>query len=121
MKIQFVLSLFVSITLFALCPSSAFAFGAIAVADNDGKTRPVFIVIGYDSDNKASQAVLDKCRLNGGATCRVVLNFERCGSIATSNTSYGVGSGVTGKIARNRSLDNCGDNCTVSANDCEDY
>jgi hypothetical protein len=49
------------------------------------------------------------------------LIFERCGSIATSSNSYGVGSAPTGRHARNKSLRQCGDNCRVADNRCEDY
>jgi len=122
MKYIFISILIVSTILVTLCPSSTFALGAIAVSDNDEKTQPVHaLVLGYDTENNASQAALDQCRLKGGSSCKVVLNFERCGSIATSKTSFGVGSGVTGRIARNKSLRNCGDNCRISANDCENY
>ena len=122
MKNIVILFMLVSATLLALCPSPTFALGAIAVAENEGKGQPVFaFVIGHDSAEKASKAALDKCMLNGVGNCKVVLNFERCGSIATSNTSYGVGEGVDGKIARNRSLRNCGEECSVAGQECEDY
>lgn len=105
-----------------LCPLSASASGAIAVADKGGKGQLVFaIVVGYDSAEKASKAALDKCISSGATDCNVVLNFERCGSIATSDTSYGVGWGVDGKIARNMSLRNCGEECRVAGNECENY
>jgi len=122
MKNILILFMLVSATLVALCPSSTFALGAIAVADNGGKGQPVFaIVIGYDYAEKASKAALDNCMSSGGANCKVVLNFERCGSVATSNTSYGVGGGVDGRIARNLSLRNCGEGCRVAGNECETY
>jgi ABC-type sugar transport system substrate-binding protein len=122
MKKILILSVMVSEILFAFCPSSTFALGAIAVANNQGKGQPVFaVVIGYNSDEDASKAALDQCASNGATNCTVVLNFERCGSIATSATSYGVGYGVTGRFARNMSLRNCGDDCSVAENKCEDY
>ena len=108
--------------LLLLIPIKVFALGAIAVAENTGKGQSVYVIVsGYTTGAEAIQQALNKCKDRGGIACKIVLEFERCGSIATSAKSFGVGSGVTGKIARNMSLRSCGDDCRVFANECEDY
>lgn len=110
-----------AVTLCALAPSGAFAFGAIAVAGGAEKGQPVFgIVTGHATPAKASKAAFDKCKANGGVNCKVAAVFEKCGSIAASDTTSGIGWGNTGRIARNLSLRNCGDDCRVIGNECEE-
>lgn len=123
MKKETMLLLFVAVTVFVLSPLSVFAMGAIAFDDNGGKGQPdFFIVVGEDTSEKATEAVLKKCLASGKTGCRVLVNFERCGSVAASDKSFGAGWGITGRIARNMSLRNCGNgDCSVILNECEDY
>ena len=107
--------------LFLFVPSATFASGAIAVDANwSKKGPPVYaIVIGYDSVEEASRAAFRKCMTNGGSRCGVVANFDKCGAFAYSATSSGTGWGLTGRIARNMALRNCGDNHIAVASECE--
>lgn len=103
-------------------PSSSLAIGAIAVAERVGKTPPVVaLVTKYNSVQEASKAAVAQCAANGGRSCRVVTGFEKCGAVAASDNSMGVGEGVTGRIARNASLRSCGDGeCRVLDSACEE-
>lgn len=110
------------IVVVGLMPSIVLAFGAIAIAERKGGEQPVIgIVTKYRSGREAAQAAFAQCVANGGKNCRVVLEFERCGSISVSGASMGTGEGITGRNARNMSLRSCGgDDCRVVANECED-
>lgn len=112
-----------SLGMLVLFPASSYAFGAIAVADSKGNGEPIFgIVTKYANKGAAGLAAIAKCTANGGKGCRVVIEFERCGSIAASASSFGVGEGITGRSARNMSMRLCRvDECRVIGNECEDY
>ncbi|MDD2581603.1 MAG: DUF4189 domain-containing protein [Desulfuromonadaceae bacterium] len=119
-KLNF-LSLVAPVIYFALFPQPSFGQGAIAVSEKVDAAPPIFaIVVGHNNAASAENAALDKCISNGGKKCSVVLNFEKCGAIANSTSSYGVGSGTTGRIARNHALRSCGDDCRVVEYQCED-
>ena len=80
------------------------------------------IVVGYKTVAEAEKAAIDKCMANGGANCRVVGKFERCGAIAASDVAFGIGVGSSGRLARNKALSVCGSvECQVLDNACEDY
>lgn len=109
--------------LLVLSPSISCARGAIAVDDSQGGDALIFaVVVGATSENEAVKAALAKCISKGGMKCQVLQTFERCGAVAVSNKSYGVGWGIRGRNARIMSLRNCGsDECSVVDNQCEDY
>ena len=105
-----------------LAPSSLLALGAIAVAERSGGGQPITgIAANYRTGVEATDAAIAQCVSNGGRNCRIVLEFERCGSIAVSDKSIGAGKGNTGRIARNASLRSCGgEECRVIGNECEE-
>lgn len=111
------------LVLFVLSPSLSCARGAIAVDDSRGGGALIFaIVVGAPSEGEAAKAALAKCITKGGMKCQVLQTFERCGAVAVSNKSYGIGWGIRGRNARIMSLRNCGsDECSVVDNQCEDY
>mgnify|MGYP000950559122 CR=1 FL=1 len=111
------------VVLFVLSPSVLCARGAIAVDDSRGEGSLIFaIVIGGSTENEAAKAALAKCMSKGGMKCQVLQVFERCGAVAASSKSYGVGWGIRGRNARIMSLRNCGsDECNVVDSQCEDY
>ena len=123
MRNTMILPVLLFLLVFVFCPALSFAFGAIAVADKGTNGPPVFAIItGQKTMQDAIKAALVKCTGNGGANCNIVATFERCGAVAASGKSFGVGWGITGKHARIMSLRNCGsDDCNVIANECEDY
>ena len=99
---------------------AAFAAGAIAVSDNGGKGAPVYLTVsGKGSVGEASRVVIKKCIDSGLVQCKVIVTFDKCGAYATSSTSSGAGWGITGRIARNMALRNCGDGCSIVANECD--
>jgi hypothetical protein len=105
-----------------IIPGLAHAFGAIAIDSSAGKQPPIYaIVVGKPSERAAADAATNACITKGGTNCTVVATFEHCGSFAASATSYGAGWGATGRHARNMSLRQCGDDCRVIENLCEDY
>jgi len=119
-KKPLLVSMLLSASLTVLAPTSAPAFGAIAVDDNKAARGSAFaIVVNQDSAYKAAHAAVGRCRSNGGKNCRVVANFEKCGAFATSATAYGAGTGVRRKSARNMALRNCGDDCEIVGVECE--
>lgn len=104
-------------------PASVFAFGAIATEPSKPVGQPVaVIVVGYKSQGEATAAAIAKCTAQGGKQCAVIASFDRCGALATSPHTSGVGWGITGRDARNRALRSCNnDDCRVVLNACEDY
>lgn len=63
-------------------------YGAIAYAPTGewGKSRNYFTLA------KAEEVALDQCGLD---TCKVLINFKRCGAVAYDGSTYHGGSGLT--------------------------
>lgn len=105
----------------ALCMSSAFAVGAIAVDDEEGEDEPGYgFSMGHDSKEQASKAAMRECKKAGNDRCKVVVWFESCGAYAASKKYYGVGWGSNAAKATQMALDKCGNrNCKIKIAECE--
>lgn len=93
-----------------LLPVSAFAWGAIAVDDQDGQKADDVgygYVTGEESEDAAKRGALRECRKKN-KTCKVMITFETCGSYAVSGRRWGTGEGSTEGAARRVALLNCG-------------
>lgn len=111
--------------LFALSllgPSSAFAYGAIAVDDDVGDAAPGYgISAGKDSEASAKKAALAKCKAAGNANCKIAVWFKGCGAYASSKKYSGAGWGKTEEIAQEKALEKCGsDRCKIQVSECDD-
>lgn len=100
---------------------SVFAFGAIAVDDEDGDDEPGYgFVTGEDTADKAKAAALKECRKAGNRNCKVVVWFKQCGAYATSKKHYGYGYGASKAIAVSNALEGCGQkSCKLVVAECE--
>lgn len=105
----------------AMQAGAAFAFGAIAVDDNEGsRASEVGYGVGFgDSRREAEREALRQCRASGNRDCRVAVWFETCGAYASSRRHAGIGWGRTLDVARDRALEECGDRCRIIVSDCE--
>lgn len=105
----------------ALCLSTAFAVGAIAVDDEEGEDEPGYgFSSGHDDKAEASKAALKECRKAGNKSCKVVVWFETCGAYAASKKYYGVGWGSNAAKASQMALDKCGNKaCKIKIAECE--
>ncbi|ACC40982.1 conserved hypothetical secreted protein [Mycobacterium marinum M] len=76
-------------------------YGAIAYAPNGafGKARR------FTSRFGAEQAALKQCGLD---SCKVLINFNRCGAVAYNNLKYQGGSGWTLSAAQQDAIDRLG-------------
>lgn len=110
-----------SFTLALAMPLSAFAFGAIAVDDEEGDTDVGYgIVTGMDSEKEAKAAALKECKASGNENCTVAVWFKECGAYANSRNHSGIGYGKTKQIAEKKALDECGVKaCKIVVSDCE--
>src|SRR5262245_14315482 len=80
--------------------NAAFAYGAIAVDDEEGDDEPGYgFVTGEDSKEAAQSKALKECRKHGNKNCKVVVWFQKCGAYAASKKYYGYGYGATKAIA----------------------
>jgi hypothetical protein len=101
---------------------SACAVGAIAVVDEEGDSASevgYYIVFNEDSESAAKKAALKDCRADGNKNCKIGVWFTKCGAYATSETTYGYGTGKTKGAAQQNALDGCGSGCKVVVADCE--
>jgi Domain of unknown function (DUF4189) len=105
----------------ALCMSSAFAVGAIAVDDEEGEDEPGYgFSSGHDTKEEASKAAMRECKKAGNTACKVVVWFETCGAYAASKKYYGVGWGSNAAKASQMALDKCGNRaCKIKISECE--
>jgi len=115
-----VVALSLSLTLAA--PSSVFAFGAIAVDDEEGEAEPGYgIATGESSESAAKSAALKECRNSGNKNCKVAVWFKKCGAYAASKKYSGTGFGDSKKAAESKALSECGDkSCKVVVSDCDE-
>jgi hypothetical protein len=102
-------------------PISAFAFGAIAVDDEEGELDPgVGFVTGEASESDAKAGALKQCRALGNKDCKIAGWFKECGAYAGSRKYSGFGFGSTKKVAEARAMDKCGDPaCKIIISECE--
>lgn len=110
-----------SLALALSIPLSAFAIGAIAVDDEQGRDEPGYgYVTGVDTQAKANVGALRECRKAGNKNCNVVVWFEQCGAYAASTQYAGVGYGKSQRLAGNIALKDCGhEACKVIISACE--
>lgn len=99
----------------------AYAFGAIAVDDEEGDDEPGYgFVTGEPSADAAKAKALKECRSSGNKNCKVVVWFKQCGAYAASKKYYGYGHGATKAVATKAALEGCGNKaCKVVVAECE--
>lgn len=101
---------------------NAYAFGAIAVDDEEGRTASE-TGYGYSTQHSsresAEQAALRQCQSAGNSNCKVAVWFEKCGAYAGSRERYGIGWGASDAIARNQALSACGAGCRIVISACD--
>lgn len=107
--------------LVALAPTSVFAWGAIAVDDEEGQSAAEVgygYVTGESSEAAAKRGALKECRAKN-SSCKVVLAFESCGAYAVSGKRWGTGEGSSAGGARRQALANCANEaCKVVIAEC---
>lgn len=108
-------------TLALLAASNAFAFGAIAVDDEEGEDDPGYgFVTGEDSKEAAQRKAMKYCKEAGGESCKIAVWFKACGAYAASKKYYGYGYGASKAKATADALDMCGQkSCKVIVAECE--
>lgn len=104
-----------------LASSNVFAFGAIAVDDEEGETEPGYgFVTGEDNKDTARSEALKECKKAGGENCKVVVWFKQCGAYAASKKYYGYGYGSNKGKAIADALEMCGQkSCKIAIAECE--
>jgi hypothetical protein len=102
-------------------PLSVFAFGAIAVDDEQGESAPGYgVATDMDSKAEATAAAMKQCRAAGNKNCKVAVWFETCGAYAGSRKYFGIGYGKTKKAAESAAVSECGNSaCKVVVSECE--
>lgn len=112
----------ISAVLLVASTCSAFAFGAIAVDDEEGRTASE-VGYGYSTQHAnreaAEQAALRQCQNAGNSNCKVAVWFAQCGAYAGSRERYGIGWGASDAIARQQALSACGAGCRVVISACD--
>lgn len=101
--------------------SQVFAYGAIAVDDEQGENEPGYgFATGEASQDAAKRAALKQCRESGNDHCKVAVWFKQCGAYAASSKYYGYGFGDSEGIAKRKALEMCGRSaCKVVVAECE--
>ncbi len=101
--------------------TSALAYGAIAVDDQQGDEEPGYgFVTGEDTQDAAKAKAMRECRKQGNDHCKVAVWFKSCGAYAASKKYYGYGFGDSKAIATKKALEMCGNkNCNVAIAECE--
>ena len=116
-----ILSLLGTAALVLALPLSAWAFGAIAVADTrDGASPGHGIAKGADSEAQAKADALKACAANGHQHCKVAVWYTQCGAYAASKSSQGMGYGPTRQVAESNAMGGCAQgDCKVVVSGCE--
>jgi hypothetical protein len=117
------LGLALSLSTLVLAAPQAWAFGAVAVDDEEG-SHPDDIGYGYSigaaSRGQAERDAMTECRRAGNRNCRIVVWFESCGAYAASHRYFGVGWGGSIDTAERNALEQCGlSSCRVVISQCE--
>lgn len=100
--------------------TSALAFGAIAVNDEQGMSaEEAGYGLGWGSTQKeAEENAVKECKSAGNETCKVAVWFEQCGAYAGDRVNYGIGYGSSQKVAESMALESC-PNCKIIVSDCQ--
>lgn len=100
--------------------TSAFAFGAIAVNDEQGTAASeAGYGLGWGSSRQEAESnAVQECKSAGNDDCKVAVWFERCGAYAGDRVNYGIGYGSTVEAAEKMATKDC-PNCEVIVSDCQ--
>jgi len=100
--------------------TSALAFGAIAVNDEQGTAaEDVGYGVGWGSTRKEAEKVaMSTCREAGNESCEIAVWFETCGAYVGDRVNYGIGYGTTKSAAEKMALKDC-PNCKVIVSECQ--
>lgn len=100
--------------------SSALAFGAIAVNDEQGMSaEETGYGLGWGSSRKeAERNAVKECKSAGNDECKVAVWFEQCGAYAGDRVNYGIGYGSTQRAAESMALKDC-PHCKVVVSECQ--
>lgn len=100
--------------------TSAFAFGAIAVNDQQGMSASeAGYATGWGGTRKeAERNAVKNCVAAGNDDCTVAVWFETCGAYAGDRVNYGIGYGSTKRQAEDKALEDC-PNCKIVVSDCQ--
>lgn len=106
--------------LFATSATSALAFGAIAVNDEQGMSaEEAGYGLGWGSTQKEAEAnAVNECKSVGNDNCKVAVWFEQCGAYAGDRVNYGIGYGESKQVAEKMALESC-PNCKIIVSDCQ--
>jgi hypothetical protein len=110
-----------ALTLFVTASAtSALAFGAIAVNDEQGMSaEEAGYGVGWGSTKKeAERNAVKECKAVGNDDCKAMVWFEQCGAYAGDRVNYGIGYGSSLKAAESMALESC-PNCKIIVSDCQ--
>ena len=109
-----------SILMWAMFSSAAFAAGAIAVDDEEGSMDTGYgLVAGASSRDVAGAEAMKLCKNAGNSDCRIVARFDTCCAYAASKTHYGTGWGSSMEKAKAMATDKCEGSCKIIVAQCE--
>jgi len=102
-------------------PATAFAFGAIAVDDEEGDEEPGYgLYTGADSEKEAKAGAMKECKASGNTGCKIAGWFKTCGAYVYDKKHYGYGYGDTKAKAIAAAKEQCGSKaCKVLVAECE--
>jgi hypothetical protein len=100
--------------------TSALAFGAIAVNDEQGMSaEEAGYGLGWGSTQKEAESnAVKECKSVGNDNCKVAVWFEQCGAYAGDRVNYGIGYGESKQVAENMALESC-PNCKIIVSECQ--
>jgi hypothetical protein len=100
--------------------TSVFAFGAIAVNDEQGvSAEEAGYGVGWGASRKeAERNAVQTCREAGNDACEVAVWFEQCGAYVGDRVNYGIGYGKTKQAAEEMALEDC-PNCKIIVSGCQ--
>jgi hypothetical protein len=100
--------------------TSAFAFGAIAVYDEQGMSADeAGWGLGWGSTRKEAEAnAIRECKRVGNDECQVAVWFEQCGAYAGDRVNFGIGYGSSQQTAEKMALESC-PNCKIIVSECQ--
>jgi dsRNA-specific ribonuclease len=100
--------------------TSAFAFGAIAVDDEQGMAADeAGWGVGWGSSrSEAERNAMKECRSAGNESCKVAVWFEQCGAYVGDRVNFAIGYGSTKKAAESMAFKDC-PNCKLVVSDCQ--
>lgn len=100
--------------------TSALAFGAIAVNDEQGMSaEEAGYGLGWGSTQKEAESnAVKECKSVGNDNCKVAVWFEQCGAYAGDRVNYGIGYGESKQVAETMALESC-PNCKIIVSECQ--